>query len=298
MKLSLKGMTKLLLAVGGVVIAVFVLLSAFASTVIQEKLSQMIPEVSKQRPAKLLSCFFGLDNTLPQNSRSLWRDAPGKDGMPVVFSHELDTATLRASAFTITKQNGEQCTPGFVTLRLANEEFELRTVLLIGEFGTYPGNQPVRLDITADLKTCDGQNLRGDSIAITPLEAGPFLSYAEWFVIDEKYPFVRFWRGCDCPKKVGSMVVRTVWAGGVRAMDGKELGERDYARFWITLVRNADTVRVHPVRIADVDDNDNNIDLCIQEAGTPLWVEVEARTAIDPRNDANPWTRVRVVSRW
>lgn len=43
------------------------------------------------REAKLLSAFFGLDSELPKIlNRFIHRDMGGKDGMPVVFSHELD----------------------------------------------------------------------------------------------------------------------------------------------------------------------------------------------------------------
>lgn len=70
-------------------------------------LSIEIPSVNKPRKAKMLSAFFGLDDTLNQKARLIWKKAPGKDGMPIVFSHEIDPNTLDASDFQIKTQKGE-----------------------------------------------------------------------------------------------------------------------------------------------------------------------------------------------
>ena len=50
----------------------------------------------------LLSAFFGADNAFPQFAdRFVCKGAAGSDGMPVVFSHEVDTTTLQAGDFQI-----------------------------------------------------------------------------------------------------------------------------------------------------------------------------------------------------
>jgi hypothetical protein len=64
------------------------------------------------------------------------------------------------------------------------------------------------------------------------------------------------------------------------------------------LLQNSDTIKVPPFHIADIDDNDNNIDLCIKEKGIPILVEVQASMAIDPRNDQNPYTKSKIIGRW
>jgi hypothetical protein len=261
-------------------------------------LSSIDPAINKTRTATLRSAFFGLDNALPANARRIWSQAPGKDGLPLVFSHEIDPATLDATDFQITTQQGKKLQPAFVTFKPAVEAFELRTILLIGELGNAPNNQPDTLTIVGDLKSRDGQNLRGQKIKVTPLADGPFLSYAEFFTFDADYPYQTTKRGCDCPREKTSVVVRTVWAGGVRALNGLELGDRDLYRFKVKMAFGTDTVIVTPFKIADVNDNDNNIDLCIGQSGTPLSVEVKANTAIDPRNDKNPKTGITVLSRW
>lgn len=265
-------------------------------------LSDRIPQIDKSREAKVLSAFFGLDNALPKTTIGVSPKAPGKDGMPIVFSHELEPSTLDASDFKIKTSKGKIHKVDVVTLKPAIEAFELRTVLLIGDYGDAPDNEPIEVEIVGDLITRSGQNFKGQKIKVTPLSKGPFLSYAEYFTIDDAYPVVKRGDGCDCPKKTSS-IVRTVWAGGVRAMNGEELGEGDLGNFEVVLVKDKigkrrDTIKVQPYMIADVGDNDNNIDLCIKEKGEPLSVRVKAKTAIDPRGDANDYTAIRILSRW
>ena len=261
-------------------------------------LSDKIPPIDKTRKAKMLSAFFGLDNGLTPKARLIWRKAPGKDGMPIVFSHEVDPNTLDASDFQIKTQKGDIRGVEFVSFKPAVEEFELRTLLLIGEYGEYPDNEPIEVEIVGELKTRDGQELKGQKIAVTPLAEGPFISYAEYFKIDDQYPYVEKGNGCDCPKAETQVVVRTVWSGGVRSKEGKEIGEAERSHFHVKLVHENDTIEVNPFQIADLNDNENNIDLCIKEIGIPIFVRADANIAIDPRDDLNPVTEINVLSRW
>lgn len=43
-----------------------------------------------------------------------------------------------------------------------------------------------------------------------PLEAGPVLSYAEYFTMDENYPYIAKGKGCYCPKEATKTVVKAV----------------------------------------------------------------------------------------
>ena len=265
---------------------------------LQPILSEEIPPISQQRKTKVLSAFFGLDNALPLAAIGLSWKAPGKDGMPVVFSHELNPTTIEASDFKIKTAKGNMFDVEVVTLRPAIEAFELRTVLLIGEFGNHPYDEPIEVSIIGDLLARSGQNFKGQKVGVTPLVKGPFLSHAEYFKLDNNYPYVIAGRGCDCPTEKTKMVVRTVWAGGVRAVNGKELGAKELQNFKVALHIGKDTLIVHPFQIADLSDNDNNIDLCIDKEGIPLTVSVKANTAIDPRDDGNDFTNIGVVARW
>lgn len=94
------------------------------------------------------------------------------------------------------------------------------------------------------------------------------------------------------------MVVRTVWSGGVRAVNGKELGANELSSLTVNMIIEEDTLEVHPFMLADLGDNDNNIDLCLDQEGIPISVRAEAGIAIDPRDDVNPATTIEVVSRW
>lgn len=262
------------------------------------KLSATVPTIDQTREAKILTAFFGLDNALPQTSRVLYRKAPGKDGMPIVFSLEVSPETLDASDIQVTTKNGTIFDVEAVTFLPAEEEFELRTALLIGEYGNYPDNPPVSVAIVGDVMSRTGVNFKGQSKEVIPLPEGPILSYAEYFTFTEDYPYVADGIGCDCPKETTQMVVKAVWAGGVRALNGEELGDNDRDAFEVILVQGSDTVTVNPFQLADLGDNDNNIDLCLKENGIPIKVIVKENTAIDPRDDANPRTTVEVLSRW
>ncbi len=261
-------------------------------------LSDTIPEIDKTREAKILTVFFGLDNALPPRSRVLYWNAPGKDGMPIVFSLEVDPTTLEASDFEVTSKDGTAFEVEAATLLPANEEFELRTVLLIGEYGNHPDNPPALVKIAGDLMSRTGRNFKGEVADVIPLEEGPVLSYAEFFTIDEDYPYVEEGLGCDCPKEETQMVVKAVWSGGVRAVNEEELGQSEVNDFYVTMVRGSDTLTVNPFQLADLDDNDNNTDLCLKESGIPILLRVNENVAIDPRGDKNPEVSVEVVSRW
>ncbi|WP_198659435.1 hypothetical protein [Winogradskyella aurantiaca] len=261
------------------------------------KLSDTVPPIDQNREAKALTAFFGLDE-LPMQSLLLYYKAPGKNGMPLVFSQELDPATINSSDFEVTTKDGMKHKVEFVTLRPAEEEFELRTLLFIGEYGIHPENPPVIVKVVDDLFSRSGQNYKGQVIPVIPLPDGPTISYAEHFIIDDDYPYVESGRGCDCPKDETSIVVRTVWAGGVRALNGKELGDPELSAFTVHMVKDQDTIEVTPFKLADLGDNDNNIDLCLKEMGIPISVVAAANIAIDPRNDPNPSTKSRVFSRW
>lgn len=285
-------------ALGVVILLLLGAILVFWLQVSKIKLSESVPEIDKKREARVLTAFFGIDSDLPLFASLLYIRALGKDGMPLVFSHEIDPNSLEVTDFEITTLNGSQFRAEHVTLMPANEEFELRTTLLIGEYGDHPDNPPVSVEIIGDLMSRSGQNFKGQTVEVIPLPEGPVLSYSEYFTFDEDYPYVEGGRGCDCPREKTEMVVRTVWSGGVRALDGKDLGHNEVDSFQVTLVQGRDTVVVSPYQLADLGDNDNNIDLCLKESGIPLYVEVSEHVAIDPRGDQNPKTSIAVRSRW
>ena len=99
----------------------------------------------------LLSAFFGLDHDLPFRANMLCLGASGMDGMPVVLSRTVDEETLQAEDFEVTTREGLKHTPHCVTLRPAQDAGELRTVLLIGEFGNADQDPPKSVHVVGDL---------------------------------------------------------------------------------------------------------------------------------------------------
>ena len=186
--------------------------------------------VTTGREATLLSAFFGLDDGLPSTSnQGICSGAAGKDGMPVIFSHEIDVNTLQAGDFRVVSASGAVGDMTCVTPDPADDIGELRTILLVGQFGSAE-DQPATVEIVDNILSIDGQlNFKGASVAVTPLEAGPEMVWAE--VVPEsqwelgKEATVRPFGGGDgCP--VGTVqVVRVTWAGGVTKPGGSEIDE-------------------------------------------------------------------------
>lgn len=257
-----------------------------------------LPRESGGQSAGLLSAFFGLDNALPRTARLICKGAPGKDGMPVIFSTEVDHMTMQAGDFRVTTASGATGEILCVTLLPATDAGELRTVLLVGEFGGAETDPPVSVEIVGHLHAIDGTlDFRGAKIDVTPLAPGPSLVMAE--VADPAAQDLglgqRRTDGDDCPSEGISQAVRVVWAGGVVLANGREPGdaERDLYRVTVRAPDGAER-EVTPTALADLGDGDNNHLLCLDTADAPISVAFPAGILIDPNGDLNPATSVEV----
>jgi len=243
--------------------------------------------------ARLVSAFFGLDNDLPFGANRLCFGASGKDGMPVVFSHTLHPDTLQAEDFEVVTQSGDVRTPKCVTLRPAQDPGELRTVLLIGEFGDSPDNPPVSVKVVGDLLS-DGAppvNFNGTRTNVTPLVAGPSMVLAEPVPESE---WTRKTSSTSCPKGV-KQVIRVTWAGGVRRPDGDEPGEAERELYRVTVKRpDGSSDEINPVALAELEDTDNNHFLCLDTTDPAVAISFPAGHLVDPNKDMNPDTRITV----
>jgi len=257
-----------------------------------------LPRKSSGQSAELLSAFFGLDNALPWMSRQICKGAPGKDGMPVIFSTEVDHATMQAGDFQVTTASGIIGKVHCVTLLPATDAGELRTVLLVGEFGNAETDPPARVKIVGNIHSIDGTlSFRGVQVDVTPLALGPSLVMAE--VADgtaqDQGLGLRRTRGSTCPKKGIEQAIRVVWAGGVRLKNGSEPGKAERDLYRVTVRAKDRTAReVAPVALADLGDGDNNHLLCLDTADTPVSISFPAGILIDPNGDLNPATSVMV----
>ncbi|MEO1700553.1 MAG: hypothetical protein AAFR71_00750 [Pseudomonadota bacterium] len=257
-----------------------------------------LPRESSGQSAELLSAFFGLDNALPLLSRLICRGAPGKDGMPVIFSTEIDYTTMQAGDFQVTKASGAKGQMHCVTLLPATDASELRTVLLVGEFGEAETDPPVSVEIVGHLHSIDGMmDFRGAQIDVTPLAPGPSLVMAE--VMDPTAQDLglgqRRTDGDDCPTQGIEQAVRVVWAGGVTLENGDEPGDLERDLYRVT-VRAADGIEreITPAALADLGDGDNNHLLCLDTSDTAVSVSFPEGVFTDPNDDLNPATSVAV----
>jgi hypothetical protein len=220
--------------------------------------------------------------------------------MPVVLSHTIDPETLQPEDFQIVTRSGVEYTPHCLTLRPASDPGELRTVLLIGEFGNASDDPPVSVHVVDDLLS-DGSllgdtgpdpvNFRGTQVPVTPLEAGPSLVLAE-LVPDSEWSIKT--RGTACPVGI-QQVVRVTWAGGVRLPNRDELGDEERRLYRVTVKRgDGSSDEIAPAELADLGDRDNNHLLCLDTSDPAVSVSFPAGHLVDPNRDLNPDTHIAV----
>ncbi len=252
---------------------------------------------SFSQTARPLSAFFGLDNGLPVGANRICQGAAGQDGMPVVLSQTVDAGTVQPEDFRIVTRSGVEHTPICSTLGPARDPGELRTVLLIGEFGDAADDPPMKVLVVGDLfsdgVTGEQVNFRGTQTQVTPLDAGPSLVLAE--VVPED-GWSTEGRGSRCPDGV-LQVVRATWAGGVRLPNGGELGDAERLLYRVTVERpDGSSDAIAPAALADLGDGDNNHHLCLDTSAPAVSVSFPAGHLVDPNQDLNPDTRVAVGS--
>ncbi len=251
------------------------------------------------KSAALLSAFFGLDNKLFQVSNLICNGAAGKDGMPVIFSTEIDHRTMQAGDFKVSTASGKTGTMHCVSLLPATDAGELRTVLLIGEFGNADSDPPARVEIVGNLNSIDGTlNFKGAQVAVTPLAPGPTLVMAERVSdreVDKGLGLART-KGSACPSKGLAQQIRVVWAGGVALPKGDEPGDAERNKYKVTVAGvDGKTREITPVALANLGDGDNNHVLCLDTADQALSVSFPGGIFKDPNGDLNPATAITVA---
>ena len=172
-----------------------------------------LPRAANGQSAELLSAFFGLDGTLPITANRICRRGTGLDGMPVIFSTEIDHTTLQAGDFQVTTQSGRVGSMHCASFLPATGPGELRTILLMGEFGDAETDPPATVEIVGHLYSIDGSlDYRGARVAVTPLEPGPTLVMAEVYDPDVPSPDLGLRRteGDTCPDTGVLQAVRVV----------------------------------------------------------------------------------------
>ena len=253
------------------------------------------------RQVSLLSAFFGLDDALPRfANRVFCSGAAGGDGMPVVFSHQIDVDTLQAGDFRIVRESGAIGEITCVTPAPADDVGETRTVLIIGQYGSAE-DQPTSVEIVGNILSIDGQmNFVGSRTSVIRLEDGPTLKWSEvipesqWNLGDNGTSFPGG-GGDSCPLGT-KQVVRVTWAGGITKPGGDEIDDLERQAYRVTTsFEDGSSAELVPFAIGDLGDGDNNHELCLDRAGAPVRVDFPAGLLTDPREDLNPDTSVEIT---
>ncbi|MEL7113452.1 MAG: hypothetical protein AAGK93_11045, partial [Pseudomonadota bacterium] len=151
---------------------------------------------------------------------------------------EIDHTTMQAGDFKVTTRSGKKGTVHCVSLLPATDAGELRTVLLVGEFGDEGEDPPASVEIIGHVESIDGKlDFEGASIDVTPLEPGPTLVMAQ-IVSDEEENMglgLPRTKGSVCPTQGITQKVRVVWAGGVTLENGDEPGDKERDLYKVTV---------------------------------------------------------------
>jgi hypothetical protein len=252
------------------------------------------------RDATLISAFYGLDSALPKGptNRVACQGGGGGDGMPAIFSHEVDIKTLEPGDFKITTASGAVKTVTCLTLAPADDPGELRTALLAGEYGSAT-DQPVAVEIVGNVLSLDGVvNFKGARVAVTPLEAGPTMVWAEivpqaQWELGRKATALPWGGGERCP--LGTVqVVRVTWGGGITKPDGPDPADDKERKLYKVAIEGAGggAAVIAPFALADLNDGDNNHLLCLDTTDKVKSVFFPAGYLTDPREDLNPDTTI------
>eukprot|EP00439_Symbiodinium_sp_Y106_P089858 s1_g2394.t1 len=252
--------------------------------------------------AALLSAFFGLDDALPALAGLvICEGANGKDGMPIIFSQEVDPATLEPGDIKVITASGSIGEVMCLTLAPADDVGELRTALLVGQYGS-ADDQPKTVEIVGNILSADGTvNFKGLSVEVTPLENGPTLVMAEivpmgdWS-LGSPSTGIPFGGGSGCPAGT-KQIVRAVWDGGVTKPNGRNDADDLERQEYKVTVERADGSRddITPFALADLGDGDNNHKLCLDTEDPAVAVSFSAGYLTDPREDLNPATSVNLT---
>jgi len=258
--------------------------------------SANLPREIDGQTAELFSAFFGLDDSLPFVANRICLGGWGKDGMPVIFSTEIDHTTMQAGDFTVIKQSGAKGTVHCVSLLPATDAGELRTALLIGEFGDASEDPPARVEITGHLFSIDRSlDFKGAGIGVIPLEDGPALAMAELVNPEAEDAGLGLGetKGSLCPIEGVEQAVRAVWQGGVTLESGEPAGaaERELYRVRVR-AEDGEERELAPIALADNTDPDNNHILCLDTPDEVVSVSFPGEVFTDPNNDLNPPTSV------
>ncbi len=194
----------------------------------------------------------------------------GAEELLLVFSSEVDPATLDARAFVIIQRDGGLVIPSRALLDPADEGDENRSVTLVGGFGLPDENPPVAVRVIGSLYGEDGSSMAGLDAQVRSYAEADELIAVEIVAPEE--------HRCAGAQQV----VRTYWTDNLRGVEPEDL-ERVRATF-------ADGTDAAPAGFDDHADlggeqpapDDNVLDLCFARDAPVSAVTVQAGAFTDP----------------
>ena len=263
----------------------------------------------KETAPQALAAYFG-DSVLPNVVNVGLCPPPttgaGYGGMPFVLTSQVDPQdgfagadfSLDPESFRVRVQGQPSwVTPVCATLQPAVDAGELRTVLLVGDFGLGGSNRPRRIEIVGDVRTTAGDSLNGLVVRrVLSTDVGPRLLLAERFtpgdgIIDTSQPGDGS-QGAYCPDAQTAVVVKLTFSGGVSGPNGGALQDDATAMAAIQLMATnalGQRVVLNPFALRD-DDNDNHLDACFGPEVAELTlirVAVDSHDFFGPQNAPN-----------
>ncbi len=206
----------------------------------------------------MLSAHFAVDD---DPSRG------GLDGITVVFSEDVDAASLRPGVFLVLLADGGRTLAKEAVLAPASEADENRTVWLHGDFGDPRRRPPTDVIVIAPLHTETGSSLEGALAPVRGFDEGGHIVHAQAQVQ---------------PCASGQPRVRTFWTDALR-----DVTQEDLEAITLELVGGR---TVPPASFEDHAEagsfigesrDDNVLDLCVPVSERVVTVRVQAGTFTD-----------------
>ncbi len=211
-------------------------------------------------------------------------DAPslgGLDSIAVVFSEDVDAASLRPDVFLVLLADGGRTLAREAVLAPASEADENRTVWLLGDFGDPRRRPPTDVVVIAPLHTESGSSLEG--------VLAPVLGFGEGGHIVHAQAEPEF---CES----GEPRIRTFWTDALR-----DVAQEDLQAITLELVSGR---TVSPSSFEDHADvgsfigesrDDNVLDLCVPAQERVIGVRVQAGSFTDVPGHRSAGTKAPVA---
>lgn len=230
------------------------------------------PPPPSSNQASLLTAHFARDDAPEQE---------GLDSIALVFSEDVDAASLRPDAFMVLLADGSRTLATDARLAPASEADENRTVWVSGDFGDPRRRVPTDVVVIRPVFTESGASLDGALGPVLGFDDGGRIAHAQQQT---------------SPCASGEARVRTVWTDSLRDVQADDL-----AAISLELISGR---TVTPSGFEDHEDHgpfvgeardDNVLDLCVPDPERVVGVRVKAGAFTDVPGHRSAATRAPVA---